>query len=795
MKNKKINIIFMIMIFMANMTIDGRYISVMAYEKHESSMVRISEDIDNNGHIDIYDLSIVATAYNSIKGSTYYHEEYDLNSDGIIDLYDLTMVSKKIGVSVRLEAGSYEENNALIKYVGTWNNNSSTSHSGGNIKYSSTKGDYAEIKFYGTGIELYSLFDKDYGKVKIYIDGELTTTKDLYLGKPYYNKLSYYNNGLTLGEHTLKIEVSGEANASSTGKKVSIDRIIVNNKAITNANYTVYQYTKSGDIYVGQYPTKEDAIKEAGLYSTTYVKDSTGKEIWTNSYRVYQRIIDGTVNTVKGRFKTKDEAIDVAKGYEWGYVTDPAGNDVWNRGYPAKIKTAILESYGPSTSHAKGTETLAVGTQVTIINKEGSYYLVEYKITNTTKKRVYVPTANVTVSSKYTINTAANTNTVMYSKSAQNVNGGPGLVSLYPKIGSISLNEKVTELCKENGYSLIEYDTSSGRKRGYVLSNTLTSTKPATVGYVYNVDNTLNVRKGPSTSDTIIGKLYYGNKVEIVDSSNANWHKIKFNDGYGYVHKDYITFTKPTSNFPHSLDYYVQLQSKKLNLTDESGTWKNATNSQIKYYMNPSNFTQNNGKYMFMKLTYIDGITTTVANEAVSGKGILNGKGAAFLEGGKKYNVNPIYLIAHARLETGNGKSALSNGVKVTSVDGKAVTPRVTYNMYGIGAIDSDPLRGGAEFAYKQGWFTPELAIIGGAKFVGEEYIHSRYEQDTLYKMRWNVTNIGVGNHQYATDIGWAYKQSTMMAPYLNKCTNVKFEFDIPTFTATLWEYIREKTY
>ena len=529
------------------------------------------EDVDNSGIIDILDLSIVASRYNIIKGSNDYDIRYDLNRDGIIDLYDLTMVSKKIGVSVRLEAGSYEENNALIKYVGTWNNNSSTSHSGGNIKYSSTKGDYAEIKFYGTGIELYSLFDKDYGKVKIYIDGELTTTKDLYLGKPYYNKLSYYNNGLTLGEHTLKIEVSGEANASSTGKKVSIDRIIVNNKAITNANYTVYQYTKSGDIYVGQYPTKEDAIKEAGLYSTTYVKDSTGKEIWTNSYRVYQRIIDGTVNTVKGRFKTKDEAIDVAKGYEWGYVTDPAGNDVWNRGYPAKIKTAILESYGPSTSHAKGTETLAVGTQVTIINKEGSYYLVEYKITNTTKKRVYVPTANVTVSSKYTINTAANTNTVMYSKSAQNVNGGPGLVSLYPKIGSISLNEKVTELCKENGYSLIEYDTSSGRKRGYVLSNTLTSTKPVTIGYVYNTGGSnLNVRETPSSSAKILGKLTEGESVEIVDSSNANWHKIKYKGDYGYVHKDYITFTKP--NIPSSGTPDIDLSKVGVRIANVTGS-------------------------------------------------------------------------------------------------------------------------------------------------------------------------------------------------------------------------------
>lgn len=38
--------------------------------------------------------------------------------------------------------------------------------------------------------------------------------------------------------------------------------------------------------------------------------------------------------------------------------------------------------------------------------------------------------------------------------------------------------------------------------------------------------------------------------------------------------------------------------------------------------------------------------------------------------------------------------------------------------VYGINAKDSCPVECGAKFAYEAGWFTPELAIKGGASFV-----------------------------------------------------------------------------
>ena len=303
--------------------------------------------------------------------------------------------------------------------------------------------------------------------------------------------------------------------------------------------------------------------------------------------------------------------------------------------------------------------------------------------------------------------------------------------------------------------------------------------KVISIGSV-NVSN-LNVRSGAGTNHAIKGSVNLNHIVEIVGEENG-WYKIKYKDNTAYVSSKYINISTGASNYGLTVDKFAELQFPKLNMVQKNGKWVNASLEDIKYYMNPDNFINDVSKYMFMKLNYVDGIPMSVINEVIQGRGILSGKGNAFLEGAKKYNVNVMYLLSHARLETGNGTSTLSNGVLVTEVDGVPVEPRVVYNMYGVGAIDSDPLRGGSEYAYKQGWFTPELAIAEGASWISKNYINStKYNQNTLYKMRWNMSSTSIGWHQYASDIAWAEKQARIMAPYLEKC-GVAFEFDIPTF-------------
>ncbi|MEC1023419.1 N-acetylglucosaminidase, partial [Bacillus paralicheniformis] len=259
---------------------------------------------------------------------------------------------------------------------------------------------------------------------------------------------------------------------------------------------------------------------------------------------------------------------------------------------------------------------------------------------------------------------------------------------------------------------------------GYVsLSYINTANSTVTADY-------LNVRSSPKVaSNNIVGLLEKGDKVSIV-GTEGNWAKINMG-------------------------------------------WRNASEDETVYYINPNNFSMDSKYYFqFLKLSQYAGLSASEINSKIlKGKGILEGKGAAFVEASKKYNINELYLISHALLETGNGTSQLAKGVKY---NGKTV-----YNMYGYGAYDSCPLECGSRTAYEQGWDTPEKAIIGGAELIGKNYIHrSGFQQDTLFKMRWAPT----ASHQYATDIGWAYKQVNRMYSLYTLLDNYTLYYDIPKY-------------
>ena len=254
--------------------------------------------------------------------------------------------------------------------------------------------------------------------------------------------------------------------------------------------------------------------------------------------------------------------------------------------------------------------------------------------------------------------------------------------------------------------------------------------------------NGWNVRGGAGTDYWIVGKANDGQRFNIIQTLLVNdwhWYQIKFGK-----------------------------------------TWVNASPEDVGYYVNPNNFARESASYLqFLKLSESAYLNPKEVNDSIlKGKGILDGKASSFIEAGEKNNINEVYLLAHALLETGNGWSDLAQGVWVTEVDGQPVKPKMVYNMYGIGAVDSAALKKGSEYAYQKGWFTPETAIIEGAAFVAKNYIHKG--QDTLYKMRWNPVN--PGTHQYATDIGWAVKQVSRMHDIYRLISDYSLVYDIPRF-------------
>src|SRR5690625_881942 len=252
--------------------------------------------------------------------------------------------------------------------------------------------------------------------------------------------------------------------------------------------------------------------------------------------------------------------------------------------------------------------------------------------------------------------------------------------------------------------------------------------------------NNWNLRRGPGTGYSAGGKVNNGTVLSLKSSKKGS-------DGYTW--------------------YYVR---------DTSG-WVIPDREDVEYYLNPSKFLNDlKGSLQFLKLSQTAGIDVAEVNDKIlKGKGILAGKAQSFIDGAETYGVNEIYLISHALLETGNGTSKLATGVKYK---GKTV-----YNMYGIGARDNCPLECGSKYAYEAGWFTPEAAIKGGAAFVGNNYLG--VGQDTLYKMRWNpafAAKNGYASHQYATDIGWASKQTTRMYELYNLLDGYNLSLDIPKY-------------
>ncbi|WP_414054203.1 N-acetylglucosaminidase [Macrococcus equi] len=200
--------------------------------------------------------------------------------------------------------------------------------------------------------------------------------------------------------------------------------------------------------------------------------------------------------------------------------------------------------------------------------------------------------------------------------------------------------------------------------------------------------------------------------------------------------------------------------------------WKNAHSKDVLDAMNPEDAMVNPvQRYQFLVLNEPQGLTADQLNVLLQGKGVLEGQGEAFRQASQKYNINEIYLISHAFLETAEGTSTLAKGVKVKGED----KHKRFYNMYGVGAYDKDAVKYGAKYAANVGWDTPAKAIIGGAEFISKGFVSET--QNTLYTMRWNPAS--PGNSQYATDILWANANANYMHAYYQKLgiSGGKFNF------------------
>lgn len=173
---------------------------------------------------------------------------------------------------------------------------------------------------------------------------------------------------------------------------------------------------------------------------------------------------------------------------------------------------------------------------------------------------------------------------------------------------------------------------------------------------------------------------------------------------------------------------------------------------------------------------------------------VLYGKGKVMLEAAKKEGIDPMYFVSQTFLESAYGTSSLARGNRITRIalpsyarnsSGKFITKKINktvnvYNLYGIKAYDSDPRTGATSYAYYQGWTTVDKAIYGAAKFIRESYFEAKPSQNTIFKFRFNPSNL---SHQYATDPWYAEKIAQRIMLFSN-CYSTKalYMYDYPKF-------------
>lgn len=189
------------------------------------------------------------------------------------------------------------------------------------------------------------------------------------------------------------------------------------------------------------------------------------------------------------------------------------------------------------------------------------------------------------------------------------------------------------------------------------------------------------------------------------------------------------------------------------------------------------------------------GATANTGKTDNRNSGTLSGDGSGSNPSGVDYittimtaasssGVNPYVLTAMLIQEQGRtGGSGL--------ISGKNPKFPGFYNYFNAQAFqdgDKTPTERGLWWAsqvdatYGKPWDTPEKAIIGGAKYYGDNYL--KRGQDTFYLKKFNITANGRYEHQYMTNVQAAAEEGRKLGEaYTEALKQKKHTFRIPVYT------------
>ncbi len=345
---------------------------------------------------------------------------------------------------------------------------------------------------------------------------------------------------------------------------------------------------------------------------------------------------------------------------------------------------------------------------------------------------------------------------------------------------------------------------------GVLAATTITGT--------VHVEDKLRIRAGAGTEYDVVGYLYDGDVVTILDTETVGatkWYKITKGDLTGYASGDYITINASyetdeefeafltLQKFPedykeklreiHAIYPNWEFKAEHLSMTWEealaaeskvglntiqspdawksmesgaynwstgkyiawdSGNWVSAAPALVAYYMDPRNFLTPSYLFQFEDLHYSEGQTVNGVKAILPTA--LDKHAEDLIKASKETRVS-AYFLATRMAQEGTHLNGLGTGT-VPGYEGY-------YNFFDYGAYahsGNSAVVNGAIYAKNKGWNTPYKCLLGSAQLIGASYIN--LGQDTLYYQKFNVVNTksGLYTHQYMSNTAAAANEGAL---------------------------------
>ena len=409
-------------------------------------------------------------------------------------------------------------------------------------------------------------------------------------------------NGVLEDEINLQISKKIEAKLKAKGVEVKMSRYDDTYLSLTDRTYMANK--EGSDVFVSIHQNSATNSSAKGIETYYYSTRQDSKELATDIQNDLIQATNATDRGVKtANYAVIKTASMSSSLVECGFISNPTeAQNLSSSSYQDKVAEGIVNGImdylnnnvilnnsgtqkpGDSTT----TETVQTGTvkvsnslnvrsgagtnysvlgslsngaKVEIVGTSGSWYKIKYGSGYGYVSKDYVTvssSSNNSSSNSGSSNSGSSNNTITTPSTSTtgtikvndtlNVRSGAG--TSYSVIGSLK-NGATVEIVETSGswykikygsgygYVSKDYVTVSSSNNNSSSNNTTTTPSTSTTTGIIKVNNALNVRSGAGTSYSVIGSLKNGATIEIVETVNS-WYKIKFNNGYGYVSKDYV---------------------------------------------------------------------------------------------------------------------------------------------------------------------------------------------------------------------------------------------------------------